>query len=689
MVDGVVTLGSAQREIGNISLHDAEIEGQRVRVVRMRNTGARSPRGSGRRLEERAMLDLSGVLEYRRSLVKGDRPWLATDPIEGVGLDDWESAVRLDRRLASPEIACRLVFELADRVREVYKQTRSLPGEPIADVVVDYDGICHIGYLGEFSSTRRPGEGEQVERLLAWWHGLAGPNLPDNVAAAAAEWASCRRLSGLCDAIERLWLDDPSLVIDDDAVATIQDRIDSQAPEIAPPSLLPEESEDLSEDAQIDRLERSSSQWPTSSIRNADAPTPPTAPPGTRGRGRDLRSGAVVGGKYRLVRSLGAGAMGQVYEAIHLGTSHRSAVKLLRAQGADAKQVADFDRRFRREASAMSVLNHPNIVGVHDFGSDEACWLAMELIEGPSLAAMLGSDRSLEPDHAVDVARQLCAALSHAHSRGIVHRDIKPANVLVADEITWRVKLADFGLAKSFNDAEYTVEGTLIGTPQYMSPEQCSGDPATAQSDIYSLGIVLYRMLTGRTPFDEHKGASVLLAHTSKQPAPLSATGRSFPTVISHMVSKCLAKDPADRFEDAAALDTALQACLTRIRSGGTTPLPLSLVDDSGAEPPPEKRREAMVPLFAGLVACLLVLFALGFGLVGVLLTTNGETTDANPAQATGTAEVQAVAPAPVAAPAVAAEPEVEPEPAARPTPKPRARPRTTPKAAKPEPTVP
>ena len=203
--------------------------------------------------------------------------------------------------------------------------------------------------------------------------------------------------------------------------------------------------------------------------------------------------GQVLGGRYRLVELLGSGGMATIYRATDTGLGRDVALKLLRPE---YLRDPDFSSRFRQEAQAAASLSHPNIVTVYDYGEDPSGpYIVMELIDGEDLATILRRSGALPPRQVARIGAGVARALAAAHARGLIHRDIKPGNVLIGADGT--VKVVDFGIARAIAEAQVTLPGTTLGSVHYFSPEQARGEPATTSSDIYSLGIVLYEMLTG------------------------------------------------------------------------------------------------------------------------------------------------------------------------------------------------
>ena len=296
----------------------------------------------------------------------------------------------------------------------------------------------------------------------------------------------------------------------------------------------------------------------------------------------------VLDGKYRIDSLLGQGGMGAVYRATHLGTTRTVAVKIIHPR---FSQDPEFVERFRREAEAAGRLRHPNVVDVTDFGfapvhTGQVAYLVMEYLDGHSLADALAKEGRLSTGWVVDILEQVCSAVAEAHRLGIVHRDLKPDNIWLEPNRRggFTVKVLDFGLAKlagvessaavtmsrpgpedmtgTFPAADsglLTQAGSVTGTPLYMSPEQCRGDQVDARSDIYSLGVVAYRMLAGTPPFTGD-ALQLIKLHCEAPPPSLGKGGRRLPQRLSALVMAALAKNPADRPDSAAGFGSALRA---------------------------------------------------------------------------------------------------------------------------------
>ncbi|MFN2467365.1 MAG: Stk1 family PASTA domain-containing Ser/Thr kinase [Gaiellaceae bacterium] len=261
----------------------------------------------------------------------------------------------------------------------------------------------------------------------------------------------------------------------------------------------------------------------------------------------------VFDGRYRVVRKLGSGGMANVYLAEDQELGRRVAIKILNDRHAHDEQ---FVERFRREAKNAAGLSHPNIVSIYDRGEAEGSYyIAMEYLEGRTLKELIVS-RGPGPIHvAIDYTRQILAAVGFAHRGGIVHRDIKPHNVMIGPD--GRVKVTDFGIARS-GASQMTEVGSIIGTAQYLSPEQARGAPVDQTSDLYSVGVVLYEMLTGTVPFTGATPLEIAMKHLSATPEPPSAKRPEIPNDLDMIVLRALAKDPAARYQSAEQMDADL-----------------------------------------------------------------------------------------------------------------------------------
>lgn len=278
----------------------------------------------------------------------------------------------------------------------------------------------------------------------------------------------------------------------------------------------------------------------------------------------DSLIGYILENRYRLNKELGRGGMGTVYSATRLLIGDEVAVKILHPELVTDPQSA---QRFRREAQASARLKHPNVVSVYDFGvnNDGLFYLVTELADGQSLRQLLREKRTLSATSVSEIISQVCAALDEAHSHQIIHRDIKPDNIIVSESATrWRVKLLDFGIAKlrDLGTENLTQTSHLMGTPHYMSPEQCLGEELDARSDIYSLGVVLYELLCGGVPFDSPISMAVVVQHVNQAPPSLRAINASIPAAVEAVVMRALAKQREARPQSGGALAKELLAAV-------------------------------------------------------------------------------------------------------------------------------
>lgn len=305
--------------------------------------------------------------------------------------------------------------------------------------------------------------------------------------------------------------------------------------------------------------------------------------------------GKTVGGHYEIISLLSSGGMSAVFKARHQVLHRIMAIKVVLSDDAVDEYAI---RRFKQEAQATIALNHPNIVKVTEFGVDESAgpFLVMEWIDGPSLADLFKSGQQLGTERSVSIARQACDALENAHQSGIIHRDIKPGNIMLLKDAEGHdlVKVVDFGIAKVLSGEELqqhlTQTGEMLGTPQYMSPEQCLGNSLDKRSDIYSLGCVVYELLSGKPP---HRGDNVLQTlhkHVSETAAAIAGVSPQ----LNRVVLKAMAKEPQDRFQSASEFSAALA-------DPSAVPAPVR-------KPPPRSPKKLGIFLVA---ACALVLMAI------------------------------------------------------------------------------
>src|SRR5947209_188721 len=280
-------------------------------------------------------------------------------------------------------------------------------------------------------------------------------------------------------------------------------------------------------------------------------------------------------GRYEITGELGRGAMGVVYKALDPTIGRTVALKTMRldVHGLDAKEMV---RRFQNEARAAGVLNHPNIVTIYDAGEQDGIfYIAMEFIEGTTLHEVLAEQRVLATDEVLQLTRQIARGLDYAHSNGIVHRDIKPANIMITGNGT--VKIMDFGIAKS--GGQVTNTGQVLGTPNYMSPEQVKGRQLDGRSDLFSLGVILYEMLTGEKPFVGQNVTTIIYKIVNENPITPRDLDVTVHPGLSAIVTKALAKAPDDRYQTGADLVRDLEnyKLAGPVRTGSTsaiTPAP-------------------------------------------------------------------------------------------------------------------
>jgi len=354
----------------------------------------------------------------------------------------------------------------------------------------------------------------------------------------------------------------------------------------------------------------------------------------------------VYSGRYEILRQVARGGMAEVYLARDQLLDRRVALKILFPE---LSVDRSFVERFRREAQAAANLSHPNVVSVYDWGEEDGVYfIVMEYVDGRPLSSIIRSEGTLPPDRAAAVGADVAAALAFAHRSGVVHRDVKPGNVLI--DVNGNVKVADFGIARAANAKEnLTQTGAVMGTATYFSPEQAQGFGVDPRSDVYSLGVVLYEMVTGRPPFAGDSPVAIAYKHVREQPVPPSRINPSVPAAFEAIVLQAMAKDPGDRYASAeelradllrfahgrpvmAATPTvaapaapptqAMAAGATAVIESpdGTRAMPAGAVAPPPPPPPPPRRTSAYMVLMLVLLAALLGLgFLLGksLGLFG------------------------------------------------------------------------
>jgi eukaryotic-like serine/threonine-protein kinase len=302
-------------------------------------------------------------------------------------------------------------------------------------------------------------------------------------------------------------------------------------------------------------------------------------------------------GRYEILGELGRGAMGVVYKARDPQIDRMVAVKTIALRGQDEDAEKEFRMRFQNEAQAAGRLHHPGIVAVFDVGEDSEThdpYIVLEYVNGEALNRILARERKLPPDRALQLTQELAEALDYAHAQGVTHRDIKPGNILVTED--GRPKIADFGIAK-LNLANLTIPGKLLGTPAYMAPEQLSGTAADGRSDLFSLGVILYAMVTGHSPFQGDSATTVCFKVANREPVPPSALDLNLPRGLDPVIARAMAKDPKRRFQRGSELAAAI-AQLRNAPGPGTRTRMLGL----NAEPTLSRGAAARMGYGAGLL---------------------------------------------------------------------------------------
>ena len=329
----------------------------------------------------------------------------------------------------------------------------------------------------------------------------------------------------------------------------------------------------------------------------------------------DLRAGTVVDSRYEIMHRLGSGGMADVYLAHDTQLGRDVALKVLHRRFARDTQ---FVERFKREAQSAASLQHPNVVGIYDRGEHEGTYyIAMEYLPGKTLRQALDEEAPLDQERAIEHALQILAAAGFAHRNGVVHRDFKPHNVMVGPD--GRLKVTDFGIARA-GASEMTETGSIMGTAQYLSPEQAQGQPVDAASDIYSIGVMLYEMLTGYVPFSGDSAVAIALRHVSDPPTPLRQVRPDIHPALEAVVMRALQKEPAGRFGSAEEFAAMLESAREAIRSGdpGQDTAAWAAV---AAPPVEEESGRKRWPWVAAALALVLA------GVVLALLLTGGEDT--------------------------------------------------------------
>jgi len=340
-------------------------------------------------------------------------------------------------------------------------------------------------------------------------------------------------------------------------------------------------------------------------------------------------------GRYEILEELGRGAMGVVYRARDPSIGRLLAIKTIRmAELNDPVESERLRERLRREAHSAGILSHPGIVVVYDVGQEgDLAFIAMELVPGRSLESLLEGDARLSSQTILNILRQTAAALDYAHKKGIVHRDIKPANILISEDGV--VKITDFGVAKISSSQQLTIAGTVLGTPNYMSPEQVQGKPVDGRADQFSLAVIAYELLTGQKPFTGETLTTVLYKIVVEAPRPPHEVNPTLPWPVSLVLNRALAKTPEERYPTCTEFIDALERSLGAKKDwapgarAGEESLPTAAVGTTVKEqvaarveeisaqpapPPRSRKRSRVVPVLATLVGAAAILAALFVG---------------------------------------------------------------------------
>jgi beta-lactam-binding protein with PASTA domain len=334
-----------------------------------------------------------------------------------------------------------------------------------------------------------------------------------------------------------------------------------------------------------------------------------------------MSTDTLLANRYQIVDMIGEGGMAMVYRARDIRTGHYVAIKFLRPE---YKQSPEFLARFQREATAASKMSHHNIVNLLDVGSDdENPYIVIEYVDGKTLKDIISERKKLPEDLAAQIAIRILSALQHAHTAGIIHRDIKPQNILVDQK--GYIKVSDFGIARMVGVRTATMDdagSAIMGSVHYFSPEQARGETATAASDLYSVGVTLYEMLTGSVPFEGDTAVAIAMQHVQVKPVPVRERAEEVSPAIENVVMKALEKDPMNRFHSALEMARALRTALQFPEKENTQDVPL-LPDVQAARPAqPPARRKAMKRTRM-LVVLLAILVIAGLA-VGAFLIYNG-----------------------------------------------------------------
>jgi serine/threonine protein kinase len=296
-------------------------------------------------------------------------------------------------------------------------------------------------------------------------------------------------------------------------------------------------------------------------------------------------------GRYEVVAELGRGAMGVVYKARDPQIERTVAVKTVSMWGQDRDEETEFRMRFMNEAQAAGRLHHAGIVSIFDVGENpenQDPYIVLEYVAGESLNRILAREKKLSLPRALQLAEEIAEALEYAHAQGVVHRDIKPGNIMVTED--GHAKIADFGIAK-LNLAHFTLPGRVMGTPAYMAPEQLSGEGVDGRSDLFSLGVILYAMVTGHSPFQGNSATTVCFKVANREPVAATAFDLTLPAELDEVISRAMAKDPEERYQTGAAFAEDLRQ-LQQVFEAGSTTTSLQVVMSTGTRPTVTRTRK-------------------------------------------------------------------------------------------------
>ncbi len=339
-----------------------------------------------------------------------------------------------------------------------------------------------------------------------------------------------------------------------------------------------------------------------------------------------MTNGKIIDGRYEIIEEIGRGGMAVVYLAKCLVLNRYVAIKVLRPEFRDD---AEFIKRFKIEAQSAGNLSHPNIVSIYDVGNEgDTEYIVMEYVEGITLKQYLSAKATLPEKEAIDFASQICAGLEHAHKKGIVHKDVKPENILITKEGI--LKITDFGIAKALNQGTITTGGMAMGSVHYFSPEQARGSFVDAKTDIYSLGVILYEMVTGKRPFDGESAISVAMQHIESEPVRPAIINPNISQSLDTIILKAMKKDTFERYQSATQMLIDLKKASV---GSSVNPSPVkkptesvSPIQKAGAEAGirrqgvsvnkkpthPKKKKNDNLSIIAGIVAAVLLVCALG-----------------------------------------------------------------------------